>query len=263
MDSRGRVWMTSKIRPNQDPAWCSDPANKFAAWFPLQHQRTPGVRLRSEDEAVHADRHLLLDAPSAVRQRRERDPLLQRADGSDRRLDRHEGLRPDQGRAEGRRLVRPGRRHQRRRQDHAAVEFSRRPRPRLRSAQAAAGRVRCPIRRSTRMVDFNLYSRGAEPGRQLGLGRVRAISRDISSASTAARIRPRAAAPRSSACPSRASIRAASTSTATASSGRRSPPAAISPASIAASARALSGRQGRRQRVPRGMDALSDERARS
>jgi hypothetical protein len=36
MDSKGRVWMTSKIRPNQNPAWCSDPANRFAEWFPLQ-----------------------------------------------------------------------------------------------------------------------------------------------------------------------------------------------------------------------------------
>jgi hypothetical protein len=36
MDSKGRVWMTSKIRPNQSPAWCSDPSNKFAEWFPLQ-----------------------------------------------------------------------------------------------------------------------------------------------------------------------------------------------------------------------------------
>ena len=36
MDSRGRVWLTSKIRPNQDPAWCADPANRFAAWFPLR-----------------------------------------------------------------------------------------------------------------------------------------------------------------------------------------------------------------------------------
>jgi hypothetical protein len=27
--------MTSKLRPNQDPAWCSDPKNKFAEWFPL------------------------------------------------------------------------------------------------------------------------------------------------------------------------------------------------------------------------------------
>ena len=36
MDSKGRVWMTSKIRSNADPAWCSDPANRFAAWFPLR-----------------------------------------------------------------------------------------------------------------------------------------------------------------------------------------------------------------------------------
>jgi len=35
LDSKGRVWMTSKLRPNQDPAWCSDPKNKFAEWFPL------------------------------------------------------------------------------------------------------------------------------------------------------------------------------------------------------------------------------------
>ena len=35
LDSKGRVWMTSKIRPNQNPAWCSDPKNKFAEWYPL------------------------------------------------------------------------------------------------------------------------------------------------------------------------------------------------------------------------------------
>jgi hypothetical protein len=37
IDSKGRVWMTSKIRPNADPSWCNDPANKFAAWFPLRN----------------------------------------------------------------------------------------------------------------------------------------------------------------------------------------------------------------------------------
>lgn len=35
IDSKGRVWMTSKIRANKDPEWCGDPSNKFAAWFPL------------------------------------------------------------------------------------------------------------------------------------------------------------------------------------------------------------------------------------
>jgi hypothetical protein len=32
LDSKGRVWLTSKIR-NQGPAWCGDPANKYVAWF--------------------------------------------------------------------------------------------------------------------------------------------------------------------------------------------------------------------------------------
>jgi streptogramin lyase len=36
IDSKGRVWMTSKIRSNQDPSWCSDATNKFADWFPLR-----------------------------------------------------------------------------------------------------------------------------------------------------------------------------------------------------------------------------------
>jgi hypothetical protein len=36
IDHEGRVWMTSKIRSNQDPGWCSDPSNKFADWFPLR-----------------------------------------------------------------------------------------------------------------------------------------------------------------------------------------------------------------------------------
>jgi hypothetical protein len=35
-DSKGRVWMTSKIRSNQDPSWCSDSTNTFADWFPLR-----------------------------------------------------------------------------------------------------------------------------------------------------------------------------------------------------------------------------------
>ena len=49
MDGRGRVWLTSKIRPNQDPAWCSDPANRFAAWFPL---RTSGRQASVYDPAT-------------------------------------------------------------------------------------------------------------------------------------------------------------------------------------------------------------------
>ena len=37
LDSKGRVWMTSKIRSNTDPSWCNDASqNKYADWFPLR-----------------------------------------------------------------------------------------------------------------------------------------------------------------------------------------------------------------------------------
>ncbi|MEP7305513.1 MAG: carboxypeptidase regulatory-like domain-containing protein [Acidobacteriota bacterium] len=36
LDSKGRVWMTSKIRSDKDPSWCSEATNRFAEWFPLQ-----------------------------------------------------------------------------------------------------------------------------------------------------------------------------------------------------------------------------------
>ena len=38
IDSRGRVWTTSKIRGPQQPGWCNDPAlgNRFADWYPLR-----------------------------------------------------------------------------------------------------------------------------------------------------------------------------------------------------------------------------------
>ena len=67
MDGRGRVWLTSKIRPNQDPAWCSDPANRFAAWFPL---RTSGRQASVYDpktkqftliDTCYATHHLQFD----------------------------------------------------------------------------------------------------------------------------------------------------------------------------------------------------------
>ena len=84
LDSKGRVWMTSKIRSNQDPSWCSERHQQVRRLVPAAEQRPPGVVLRSEDQAVHADRHLLLHAPSAVRQRPRRDRVLQRTGRPDR-----------------------------------------------------------------------------------------------------------------------------------------------------------------------------------
>jgi hypothetical protein len=67
VDSKGRVWMTSKIRANQDPPWCSDPVNKYADWFPL---RTSGRQASFYDpktakftliDTCYATHHLQFD----------------------------------------------------------------------------------------------------------------------------------------------------------------------------------------------------------
>ena len=34
LDNKGRVWMTSKIRPNQNPAWCNDGKSAYSDWYP-------------------------------------------------------------------------------------------------------------------------------------------------------------------------------------------------------------------------------------
>ena len=51
LDSKGRVWMTSKIRGNNDPSWCSDRDQQVRRMVPAAQQRPAGVVLRSEDEA--------------------------------------------------------------------------------------------------------------------------------------------------------------------------------------------------------------------
>jgi hypothetical protein len=37
IDGQGRVWMTSKLRPNQDPTWCNDGKNAYSDWYPLRN----------------------------------------------------------------------------------------------------------------------------------------------------------------------------------------------------------------------------------
>ena len=104
IDSKGRVWLTSKIRAEPEPGVVQRPGEQVRGLVPADAERPPGVVLRPEDQAVHADRHLLRHASPAVRQRRQRDGVLQRAVGPDRRLDRHEGAttrRKDEQKAVG------------------------------------------------------------------------------------------------------------------------------------------------------------------
>src|SRR5438093_54457 len=67
MDSKGRVWMTSKIRPNQNAPWCSNPQNKFAEWFPLQQSfrqvsfYDPGTKEFTLIDTCYSTHHLQFD----------------------------------------------------------------------------------------------------------------------------------------------------------------------------------------------------------
>jgi hypothetical protein len=67
MDSKGRVWITSKIRGNQEPAWCSDPNNKYAAWFPRRNSARqasvydPKTKKFSLIETCYATHHVVID----------------------------------------------------------------------------------------------------------------------------------------------------------------------------------------------------------
>ena len=67
LDSKGRVWMTSKIRGNADPAWCSDPNNKYANWFPLRNSGRqasyfePDTKKFTLIDTCYSTHHVLID----------------------------------------------------------------------------------------------------------------------------------------------------------------------------------------------------------
>ena len=142
--------------------------------------------------------------------------------------------------------MRPGGRHERRRQDHAAVEPS--AGAVSQSSIRAIPRRAAPVRvrggggpdpaLDTRSTSTSIRWCRAPSTTQSGA--YPNSSRDTSCASTAGQVHPRAAARKCSAYPNRDSIRAVSTSTPTGWSGRRSRQAVISPVSIAAGARARS-----------------------
>ena len=71
-DEKGRVWFTSVIRPPDNPAFCKAGLGPSVGQAVSAEPERPAARgLRSENEAVHADRHLLQHAPSAVRRGRQ------------------------------------------------------------------------------------------------------------------------------------------------------------------------------------------------
>lgn len=71
LDRQGRVWVTSKIRPNPNPSWCSDPANRFADWFPIDSSVRQAALFDPESkrfilvDTCYSTHHLDFDADSS------------------------------------------------------------------------------------------------------------------------------------------------------------------------------------------------------
>ncbi len=68
LDSKGRVWLTSKIRANRTRMVRRRRNQQVRCLVRPGERWTAGVLLRSQDPEVPVDRNLLRDAPSAVRQ---------------------------------------------------------------------------------------------------------------------------------------------------------------------------------------------------
>ena len=67
LDSKGRVWMTSKIRGNIEPAWCNDGNNKYSEWYPLRNSARqasyydPKTKQFTLIETCYSTHHLQFD----------------------------------------------------------------------------------------------------------------------------------------------------------------------------------------------------------
>jgi hypothetical protein len=67
IDSKGRVWLTSKIRGNTEPAWCSDGSNKYSDWYPLRNSARqasiydPKTKQFQLIETCYSTHHVVID----------------------------------------------------------------------------------------------------------------------------------------------------------------------------------------------------------
>ena len=116
MDGQGRVWAASRIRQNADAAVVSGGIGSSVGQGVPAHAERPAARdVRSEDEADHADRHLLQLGSRESRQERRLVVLVRPR--RRRGLVRHEDLGQDARRAEGAGLDGVHPRHQRQREE--------------------------------------------------------------------------------------------------------------------------------------------------
>jgi hypothetical protein len=67
MDSKGRVWLTSKIRGNTEPSWCNDGSSKYSDWYPLRNSARqasyfdPKTKQFQLIETCYSTHHVVID----------------------------------------------------------------------------------------------------------------------------------------------------------------------------------------------------------
>ena len=73
LDADGRLWITQRIRPSDNPAWCKEGSDHpSASHFPIERSQRQLSLLGRRGREVRARRHVLHDPPPAVRRGRER-----------------------------------------------------------------------------------------------------------------------------------------------------------------------------------------------
>ena len=159
-DERGRVWITSAVRPPDNPTFCKAGSDHPSAkLFPLTARRPAPRGVRSQDAEAHAHQHLLRHPSPDVRRGREQHAVDQRRRTGG-RLAQHEAC-----------STRPATRRSRR----AGRRSSSTP-----TATASAMRTSSPTSRSIptkdKRIDAGLLLGGAGAGR-LGLGLIAGLPR--------------------------------------------------------------------------------------
>ena len=246
LDSKGRVWMTSKIRGNAGPVLVQRPTNKFAEWFPLRSSGRqasfydPKTQQFTLIDTCYGTHHLQFDndANETVYFNELSGPMFGWIDTKvyDETKDEQKAVgwcgQVLDTNGDGK-ITKPWNRSPDGRGDRSLVAPATPP-----AGAGAAGAARAgPFDpKLDTLVNYSLYSVIPSPVDDSVWG--------VSERFPGYLVRlqrgnnpPVSCKTQSSRCPSRASTRAASTSTATASSGRRSPPAATWPASTSASAK--------------------------
>jgi len=117
MDEKGRVWFTSRVRPNKNPDWCKARSIRREGVPARGRGEPPSLDVRPEDGQVDAHQHLLPDAPPQLRARRHQTLWTSSASPARAgRLAESQAVRADRRRGEVAGLDGARPRHQRQRQ---------------------------------------------------------------------------------------------------------------------------------------------------